>query len=156
MNDAQPEPQPLDHRDLNHDLPVFATDPLVGAGLPLWLPAGAVIRHELEQLARDIARRDGCLAVYSPVLGKRSLFERSGHWAKFGDDMFPPMRLGGDELVLRPANCPHHAIRARAKSALRGLTCGYGGQRPRSSLLSRRCALHLHGEHWTRAQVRAT
>ena len=46
--------------------------------------------------------------------------------------------------------------RARAKSALRGLTCGYGGQRPRSSLLSHRCALHLHGEHLTRAQVRAT
>jgi threonyl-tRNA synthetase len=100
----------LDHRDLNLDLGVFATDPVVGAGLPLWLPAGAVIRQELEAFARQIAVRDGCQPVYSPVLAKRALFERSGHWAKFHDDMFPPMPVGGDELVLRPANCPHHAM----------------------------------------------
>ena len=104
------EPRPLDHRDINRDLDVFATDPLVGSGLPLWLPAGAVIRHELEVLAAEIARSDGCMPVYSPVLAKRALFEASGHWAKFADDMFPPMRLGGEELVLRPANCPHHAM----------------------------------------------
>jgi threonyl-tRNA synthetase len=96
----------LDHRDVNLDLGVFATDPLVGAGLPLWLPAGAVIRQELEALARQIAAWDGCQPVYSPVLAKRALFERSGHWAKFRDDMFPPMPVGGEELVLRPANCP--------------------------------------------------
>jgi threonyl-tRNA synthetase len=89
---------------------VFATDPLAGAGLPLWLPDGAVIREELQRLAKDLARADGCQSVYSPVLGKRALFERSGHWAKFSDDMFPPMPVGGDELVLRPANCPHHAL----------------------------------------------
>lgn len=99
-----------DHRDINRDLPVFATDPLAGAGLPLWLPDGAVIRDELQRLAADIARADGCQRVYSPVLGKRALYERSGHWAKFSDDMFPPMTVGGDELVLRPANCPHHAL----------------------------------------------
>ncbi|MHB1593324.1 MAG: threonine--tRNA ligase [Streptosporangiaceae bacterium] len=99
-----------DHRDINQDLPVFATDPLAGAGLPLWLPDGAVIRDELQRLARDLARADGCQSVYSPVLAKRALFERSGHWAKFSDDMFPPMKVGGDELVLRPANCPHHAL----------------------------------------------
>jgi threonyl-tRNA synthetase len=100
----------LDHRDVNRDLQVFATDPLAGAGLPLWLPDGAVIREELQALARDLARADGCQGVYSPVLGKRALYERSGHWAKFSDDMFPPMTVGGDELVLRPANCPHHAL----------------------------------------------
>jgi threonyl-tRNA synthetase len=99
-----------DHRDINQDLPVFATDPLAGAGLPLWLPDGAVIREELERLAKELARADGCQSVYSPVLGKRALFERSGHWSKFSDDMFPPMPVGGDELVLRPANCPHHAL----------------------------------------------
>jgi threonyl-tRNA synthetase len=74
-----------DHRDINQDLPVFATDPLAGAGLPLWLPDGAVIRDELQRLAKDLARADGCQSVYSPVLGKRALFERSGHWAKFSD-----------------------------------------------------------------------
>jgi threonyl-tRNA synthetase len=99
-----------DHRDINQDLPVFATDPLAGAGLPLWLPDGAVIREELQRLAKDIARADGCQSVYSPVLGKRALFVRSGHWAKFSDDMFPAMPVGSDELVLRPANCPHHAL----------------------------------------------
>lgn len=105
----------LDHRDINIDLGVFTTDPAVGSGLPLWLPAGAVIRRELERLAEDIARADGCVGVYSPVLAKRSLFEASGHWAKFQDDMFPPMRVGGDELVLRPANCPHHAMIYRSR-----------------------------------------
>ncbi len=105
-----PQASRLDHRDINRDLRVFATDPLAGAGLPLWLPGGAVIREELQALARDLARADGCHGVYSPVLGKRALYERSGHWAKFSDDMFPPMAVGGDELVLRPANCPHHAL----------------------------------------------
>lgn len=99
-----------DHRDLNHDLDIFATDPLAGAGLPLWLPAGSVIRDELERLARDLAHADGCVGVHTPVLGKRALFEQSGHWAKFEDDMFPSMRLGEEEIVLRPANCPHHAL----------------------------------------------
>lgn len=99
-----------DHRDLNRDLSVFATDPLAGSGLPLWLPAGAAIREELQRLAKDIAHDDGCVDVYTPVLGKRALFERSGHWAKFAADMFPPMNLGEDELVLRPATCPHHAL----------------------------------------------
>jgi threonyl-tRNA synthetase len=100
----------LDHRDINRDLRVFATDALAGSGLPLWLPDGAVIREELQALARDLATADGCQGVYSPVLGKRALYELSGHWAKFSDDMFPPMAVGGDELVLRPANCPHHAL----------------------------------------------
>lgn len=100
----------LDHRELNQDLHVFGTDPLAGSGLPLWLPAGSAIRDELERLAKEIAHEDGCLDVHTPVLGKRALFERSGHWAKFSKDMFPPMRLGNDELVLRLANCPHHAL----------------------------------------------
>ena len=102
--------RPSDHRELNRDLAVFATDALAGAGLPLWLPDGAVVREELQRLAREIARADGCHSVFTPVLGKRALFERSGHLAKFSDDMFPAMTIGGDELMLRPANCPHHAL----------------------------------------------
>ena len=101
---------PSDHRDLGRAMNIFTSSPLVGSGLPLWLPGGAVMRQELEQLARDVARMDGCEPVYSPVLGKRSLYERSGHWEKFADDMFPPLDDGSeDPLVLRPANCPHHA-----------------------------------------------
>jgi threonyl-tRNA synthetase len=105
-----------DHRDLNHDLDVYATDALAGAGLPLWRPAGSVIRSELERLAKDLAHADGCVDVHTPVLGKRALFERSGHWAKFEDDMFPAMQLGEEEVVLRPANCPHHALVYKARS----------------------------------------
>jgi threonyl-tRNA synthetase len=101
---------PADHRRLGRELRLFTTDPLAGAGLPLWLPDGAVIRAELERLAAEEAIRGGCQRVYTPVLAKRALFERSGHWAKFADDMFPPMQVGGEEFVLRPANCPHHAL----------------------------------------------
>jgi threonyl-tRNA synthetase len=99
-----------DHRRLGRELKLFATEPLVGAGLPLWLPDGAVIRSEIERLAAEEAIRGGCQRVYTPVLAKRELYERSGHWAKFADDMFAPMKVGEEELVLRPANCPHHAL----------------------------------------------
>lgn len=99
-----------DHRDLNLDMDIFATDPLAGSGLPMWLPAGAVIREELQKLAKELATADGCVGVFSPVLGKRALYERSGHLSKFSQDMFPAMRMGEDELMLRPANCPHHAL----------------------------------------------
>jgi len=99
-----------DHRQLGRELGFFRTDPLVGAGLPLWLPDGAIVRSELEKLAAEEAVKGGCQRVYTPVLAKRELYERSGHWAKFAGDMFPPMKVGDDELVLRPANCPHHAL----------------------------------------------
>ena len=101
---------PADHRRLGRELRLFVTDPLASAGLPLWLPDGAVIRAELERLAAEEAIRGGCQRVYTPVLAKRALFELSGHWAKFADDMFPPMRVGNEEFILRPANCPHHAL----------------------------------------------
>jgi len=99
-----------DHRQLGRELGLFRTDPLVGAGLPLWLPDGAIMRSELDRLAAEEAVRGGCQRVYTPVLAKRELYERSGHWAKFAGDMFPAMAVGGEELVLRPANCPHHAL----------------------------------------------
>ena len=96
------------HRVLGRELDLFTTVPIVGAGLPLWLPDGAIIRAELEALAMAEAARSGCQRVYTPVLGKRELFETSGHWDKFSADMFPEMRVGGESFVLRPANCPHH------------------------------------------------
>jgi threonyl-tRNA synthetase len=106
----QEEPMPADHRRLGRALRLFTTDPLAGSGLPLWLPGGAVIRGELQRLAAEEAARGGCQQVYTPVLAKRELYERSGHWAKFAADMFPPMMIGGEEYVLRPANCPHHVL----------------------------------------------
>lgn len=100
----------MDHHKLGRSLGLFDTHELVGAGLPLWLPDGAIIRSELERFAAQEAVRGGCQQVYSPVLAKRELYERSGHWAKFSADMFPPMQVGNDEFVLRPANCPHHIL----------------------------------------------
>ncbi|AEW98929.1 threonyl-tRNA synthetase (plasmid) [Streptantibioticus cattleyicolor NRRL 8057 = DSM 46488] len=107
-----------DHRKLGRELGLFDTDPLIGAGLPYWLPDGAVIRHTLEEYIRDVERRAGYRHVYSPVLGKRELYEISGHWSHYADDMYPPMDLGGEQMVLRPSLCPHHALiyRSRARS----------------------------------------
>jgi threonyl-tRNA synthetase len=108
---------PIDHRKLGRDLDLFDSDPLIGAGLPFWLPAGAAARHEVECYLRERERRAGYQHVYSPVLGKRQMYERSGHWVNFAEDMFPPMPAGdGDEaLVLRPSLCPHHALIFKAR-----------------------------------------
>ena len=104
----------VDHRKLGRELDIFDSDPLIGAGLPLWLPAGAAARYAVETYLRELERRAGYQHVYSPVLGKREMYELSGHWRNFADDMFPPMPLG-DELVLRPSLCPHHALIFKAR-----------------------------------------
>ncbi|MFG1881791.1 threonine--tRNA ligase [Micromonospora sp. NPDC049102] len=109
----------IDHRKLGRELDLFVSDPLAGAGLPIWLPAGAAARHAVEEYVRELERRSAHQHVYSPPLGKRELFELSGHLGYFADDMFPPLRLSADdEFVLRPALCPHHALvfRARGRS----------------------------------------
>ncbi len=105
-----------DHRRLGRELDLFDTDPLMGAGLPYWLPDGAVVRHTLEEYVRDAERAAGYRHVYSPVLGKRELYEISGHWDHYSDDMFPPMELGSEQVVLRPSLCPHHALIYRSRS----------------------------------------
>ncbi|WP_435869987.1 threonine--tRNA ligase [Amycolatopsis mediterranei] len=107
-----------DHRKLGRELGLFGTDPLIGAGLPYWLPDGAIVRHSLEEYVRDLERRAGYQHVHSPVLGKRELYEISGHWSHYRDEMYPPMDVGGEQLVLRPSLCPHHALvyRSRGRS----------------------------------------
>jgi threonyl-tRNA synthetase len=107
-----------DHRKLGRELELFGTDPLIGSGLPYWLPAGAAVRHALEEYLRDLERRAGYQHVYSPVLGKRELYELSGHWSHYRDGMYPPVELGGEQVVLRPSLCPHHALvyRSRGRS----------------------------------------
>ena len=107
-----------DHRKLGRELDLFDTDPLIGAGLPYWLPDGATVRHALEEYIREAERLAGYRHVYSPAIGKRELYEISGHWSHYSEDMFPPMDLGGEQVVLRPSLCPHHAViyRSRAHS----------------------------------------
>jgi threonyl-tRNA synthetase len=104
-----------DHRKLGRELGLFGTDPLMGAGLPYWLPDGAIVRHELEEYIRDAECRAGYQHVYSPVLGKRELYEISGHWSHYREDMFPPMDVNGEQVVLRPSLCPHHALIYRSR-----------------------------------------
>ncbi len=104
-----------DHRQLGRELGLFDSDPLIGAGLPYWLPAGAAIRHAIEEFVREVERRAGYQHVYSPVLGKRELYEISGHWDHYREDMFPPMSAGSEQLVLRPSLCPHHALIYRSR-----------------------------------------
>ena len=105
-----------DHRKLGRELGLFDTDPLIGAGLPYWLPDGAAVRHALEEYIREAERLAGYRHVYSPVLGKRELYEISGHWSHYSADMFPPLDLGGEQVVLRPSLCPHHAVIYRSRS----------------------------------------
>ena len=104
------EAQRRDHRRLGRELELFTTHELIGAGLPLWLPKGATVRRLLEEFITELERQAGYEHVYTPHLAKKELYERSGHWDHFKDDMFPPMQLEHEEMVLRPMNCPHHIL----------------------------------------------
>ncbi len=99
-----------DHRKIGKDLDLFFTDPLVGAGLPMYLPKGATIRRLLERYIQDKELRLGYSHVYTPDLANVSLYKTSGHWEHYKDDMFPMMKMENEELVLRPMNCPHHML----------------------------------------------
>ena len=99
-----------DHRRLGKELELFTVSEDVGAGLPLWLPKGATIRRLLEEYILDLERRNGYDHVYTPDLAKVDLYKRSGHWAHYHEDMFPPMDLETEQMVLRPMNCPHHIL----------------------------------------------
>ncbi|WP_255308328.1 threonine--tRNA ligase [Streptomyces marincola] len=162
---ARSAPPPShDHRGLGRELGMFGTDPLIGAGLPYWLPDGATVRHALEEYVRALERRAGYRHVYSPVLGKRELYERSGHWEHYRAAMFPPLDTGGEELVLRPSLCPHHAViyrsRARGHRELPLRVAELGGMYrfERSGTLgglTRVRAIHLNDAHVFCAQEQA-
>ena len=99
-----------DHRRIGKELGLFTVNDLVGAGLPLWLPKGATIRRLLEEYILEKERQANYEHVYTPDLAKVDLYVRSGHWAHYHEDMFPPMDLETEQLVLRPMNCPHHIL----------------------------------------------
>ncbi|WP_327085323.1 threonine--tRNA ligase [Nonomuraea sp. NBC_01738] len=104
-----------DHRRIGRESGFFGTDPMIGSGLPFLLPAGAAVRKAVEDYVHELERRNGYQHVNSPILGKQELYERSGHWAHYGEDMFPPMEVGGERFVLRPSLCPHHALIYRSR-----------------------------------------
>ena len=99
-----------DHRKIGKDLKLFMTHPLVGAGLPMYLPDGATIRRVLERYIQDKELALGYWHVYTPSLATVNLYKTSGHWDHYKDDMFPMMKMDNEELVLRPMNCPHHML----------------------------------------------
>ena len=99
-----------DHRKIGKDLHLFMTHPLVGAGLPIYLPDGATIRRILERYIQDKELALGYHHVYTPSLATTNLYKISGHWDHYKDDMFPIMKMDNEELVLRPMNCPHHML----------------------------------------------
>ncbi|MBN8539306.1 MAG: threonine--tRNA ligase [Deltaproteobacteria bacterium] len=100
----------LDHRQIADDMEIYCLDEKIGAGLPLWLPAGVAIRDALESMMRQLEGDGGYRRVVSPHIGKRELYERSGHLKAFAEEMFPPIGLGAEEYFLRPMNCPHHHV----------------------------------------------
>ena len=99
-----------DHRRLGRELELFTVNESVGAGLPLWLPRGATIRRLLEDYILERERATGYQHVYTPDLAKVELYQRSGHWEHYHQDMFPTMDLETEKMVLRPMNCPHHIL----------------------------------------------
>ena len=104
------EAKKRDHRKLGKELELFMFSPAVGAGLPLWLPRGAMLRDRLENFLRRIQKRFGYLQVITPHIGNKLLYVTSGHYAKYGKDSFQPIHTPeeGEEFLLKPMNCPHH------------------------------------------------
>ncbi|MBT3338243.1 MAG: threonine--tRNA ligase [Anaerolineae bacterium] len=116
------EAKKRDHRKLGKELDIYAFDEEVGPGLPLWLPNGAVIIEELEQLAKQMEREAGYKQVRSPHLTKESLFIRSGHLPYYAESMYPPMEMEGTNYYIKPMNCPmHHKIFAARPHSYRDL-----------------------------------
>ena len=98
-----------DHRKLGKELDLYTTSPLVGVGLPLFTPRGTVLRDIVAQYSNQLRQKFGFEKVWTPHITKKDLYETSGHWAKFGEELFlVKSQETSDEMALKPMNCPHH------------------------------------------------
>lgn len=98
-----------DHRKLGRDLDLYTVSPLVGPGLPLFTPRGTVLRDVVSDYSNQLRQRYGFQKVWTPHITKKELYEKSGHWAKFGDELFlVTSQETSDNFALKPMNCPHH------------------------------------------------
>lgn len=98
-----------DHRKLGKELDLYTVSPLVGPGLPLFTPRGTVLRDVVAQYSNQLRQRYGFQKVWTPHITKKDLYETSGHWAKFGDELFlVTSQETSDDFALKPMNCPHH------------------------------------------------
>lgn len=104
------EAKKRDHRKLGAELELFMFSERVGAGLPIWLPRGAALRSRLEDFLKKEQIKRGYLPVVTPNIGKKELYVTSGHWEKYGEDAFQPIKTPriDEEFLLKPMNCPHH------------------------------------------------
>ncbi len=97
-----------DHRKLGQELDLFVFSPLVGPGLPLWTPRGTIVRNKLDEFVQELRDEVGFQPVTVPHITKKDLYEKSGHWSKFKDDLFKINTREGHEYAMKPMNCPHH------------------------------------------------
>lgn len=102
------EAKERDHRKLGKELDLFTFSPLVGPGLPLWTPRGTVLRQELDAFVWELRKQKGYQRVEIPHITKKDLYETSGHWSKFADELFKVSAREGKEYAIKPMNCPHH------------------------------------------------
>ncbi len=103
------EAEKRDHRKLGRELDLFTFSELVGSGLPLWTPRGTSIRQALDAYVWELRSKYGYERVTIPHITKKDLYERSGHWDKFSDELFRINTREGKEYAMKPMNCPHHA-----------------------------------------------
>ena len=104
------EAKERDHRKIGKEQELFMNHELVGSGMPMWLPNGAIIRKQLENYIYEKEQKMGYLHVYTPCIGTVNLYKTSGHWDHYKENMFPMMKVDEEEFVLRPMNCPHHML----------------------------------------------
>ena len=104
------EAKKRDHRILGKELELFTFSQQVGQGLPLWLPKGAELRERLEQYLKKVQKESGYQPVITPHIGNVKLYKTSGHYQKYGEESFKPIKtpVEGEEFFLKPMNCPHH------------------------------------------------
>jgi len=104
------EAKARDHRRIGRDMRLFMTDDLIGKGLPMFLPKGYTIWQELEEYIKEKERVLGYQHVLTPCVGTVGLYQTSGHWEHYRENMFPVMEVEDERFVLRPMNCPHHMM----------------------------------------------
>ncbi|HUV42324.1 MAG TPA: threonine--tRNA ligase [Patescibacteria group bacterium] len=102
------EAKERDHRKLGNQLDLFSLNDQIGAGLPLWHPNLSIVRAEIESYWKDLHQKHGYQYIYTPHIGKKSLWEKSGHWQFYRDLMYSPMDIEGTEYLIKPMNCPFH------------------------------------------------
>ena len=103
------EAKKRDHRKLGKELDLYTVSPLVGIGLPLFTPRGTILRDVLANYSNQLRQKYGFEKVWTPHITKKDLYEKSGHWAKFGEELFlVKSQVTGGQFALKPMNCPHH------------------------------------------------